>query len=213
MRNFNPVQINKVRSKTDYLDRELYVYYYAPLIFAAIERDIGEDKMWEWIKALLQSPAVMTNYTFLEQTLKKVINDKNKFDLLFSKYLNSDQSLNNVILTLNLKPNEMNELKSDTSLVKKYYYFFFYNPVTDAGSSQNKVIKYTEIKEKTCTQVELSNMSKAIFKKFENECENESGCYSNFNIYDSMEMAQSALKLWLERNNKNGTMLVKILKP
>ena len=56
-------------------------------------------------------------------------------------------------------------------------------------------------------------MSKAIFKKFENECEDESGCYSNFNIYDSMEMAQSALKLWLERNNKNGTMLVKILKP
>jgi len=213
MRNFDPVQINKVHSKTDYKDRELYVYYYAPLIFAAIERDIGEDKMWEWIKALLQSPAVMTNYTFLEQTLKKVVNDNNKFELLFSKYLNSDQSLNNVISTLKLKSNEMNELKSDNSLVKKYYYFFFYNPVADAGSSQNKVIKYTEIKEKTCTQVELSDMSKAIFKRFENECENESGCYSNFNIYDSMEMAQSALKRWLERNNKNGTMFVKILKP
>lgn len=213
MRNFDPVQINKIRSKTDYKDRELYVYYYAPLIFAAIERDIGEDKMWEWIKVLLQSPAVMTNYTFLEQTLKKVVNDKNKFELLFSKYLNSDQSLNNIISTLKLKSNEMNELKSDNSLVKKYYYFFFFHPVADAGSSQNKVIKYTEIKEKTCTQVELSNMSKAIFKRLENECENESGCYSNFNTYDSMEMAQSALKRWLERYNKNGAMFVKILEP
>lgn len=52
----------------------------------------------------------MTNYAFLEQTLKELVNDNNKFELLFNKYLNSDQSLNNVISTLKLKSNEMNEL-------------------------------------------------------------------------------------------------------
>ena len=67
MRNFNPVPIAEVRSKSDYKNRELYVYYYAPLIFSAIEKEIGEEKMWEWIKALLQSPAVFTNYSFLNK--------------------------------------------------------------------------------------------------------------------------------------------------
>jgi hypothetical protein len=213
MRNFNPVSIAKIRSKTDYKDRELYVYYYAPLICSAIEREIGEDKMWEWVKALLQSPAIMTNYTFLEQTLNKVVNDKNKFELLREKYFNSDYTLQNAVSTLNIQSDESSALKSEKPVAKTYYYFFFSRPLADAGSSQNQVIKHTEIAQVTCTQAELSKIAQPIFKRIKEECENDAGCTSDFNTYDSMEMAQSALKRWLERYNKNGTLVVKIIKP
>jgi hypothetical protein len=81
------------------------------------------------------------------------------------------------------------------------------------GSSQNRVIKHTEIREITCTQEELSKMAAPIFKKIGDECENEAGCSSDFNTYDSMEKAQAALQRWLQRRNKNGTLLVKIITP
>jgi hypothetical protein len=213
MRNLNPTPIAKVRSKTDYNNRELYVYYYAPLIFSAIEREIGDEKMWEWIKALLQSPAVMTNYIFLEQTLNKVVNDKNRFELLREKYFSSEHTLQNAISTLNIQADESSSSEGEKPVAKTYYYFFFSRPMTDAGSSQNHVIKRTEILQITCTRDELSKMSQPIFKRLKDECENDSGCTGDFNIYDSKEKAQSALQRWLERYNKNGTLLVKILKP
>lgn len=213
MRNFNPVPIYRVRSKTDYKDRELYVYYYAPLIFLAIENEIGENKMWEWMKSLLQSPAVISNYTFFEQTLNKVVNDKNKFELLREKYFNSDHTLQNAITTLNIQSDESYVVKSEKPVVKTYYYFFFSRPMADVGSSQNHVIKHTEIAQITCTQAELSKMAQPIFKRIKDECENEAGCTSDFNTFDTMEIAQAALKRWLISYNKTGTLLVKILKP
>jgi hypothetical protein len=191
----------------------LYVYYYAPLIFSAIEKEIGEEKMWEWIKALLQSPAVFTNYTFLEETLNKVVNDKTRFGLLREKYFSSEHTLQNVISTLNIPADESSPSTGEKPVAKTYYYFFFSRPMMDAGSSQNHVIKHTEILQITCTQEELSKMAQPIFKRLKDECENDAGCTGDFNTYDSMEKAQSALKRWLESHNKNGTLLVKILKP
>jgi hypothetical protein len=96
---------------------------------------------------------------------------------------------------------------------KTYYYFFFSGPMIDAGSSQNHVIKYTEIRQITCKPDELSKMAKPIFKKISGECENEGGCSSDFNTYDSMGHAQAALQRWLKRRNKDGKLVVKILTP
>jgi hypothetical protein len=212
MRNLNPTPVSKIRSKSDYRNRELYVYYYAPLIFSAIEKEIGEEKMWEWIRTLLQSPALLTNYIFFEQTLSKVVKDKNKFGLLREKYFNSEQSLQNAVSTLNLPVDESSP-SGGQDVPKTYYYFFFSRPMMDAGSSQNRVIKRTEILQITCTRDELSKMAQPIFKRLADECENDSGCTGDFNTYDSMEKAQAALKRWLDRHNKNGNLLVKILKP
>ncbi len=213
MRNLTPVPIAMIHSKTDYKERELYVYYYTPIIFSAIEKEIGEEKMWEWIKALLQSPTAMTNYAFLEQTLNKVVNDKNRFESLREKYFRCEHTLQNAVSTLNIQVDEFNDEKGEKSISKNYYYFFISKPKADAGSSQNQVIKHTEISMITCTEEELSKMAQAIHKQIKDECENDAGCTSDFNIYDSMEMAQSALKRWLGRINNNGTMVVKILKP
>ena len=213
MRDFVPVPMANIRSKNDYKNRELYVYYYAPIIFSAIEKEIGEEKMWKWIKALLQSPSVFTNYTFLETALNKAVSDEARFGQLKEKYLSSGQSLQNAITTLNIPADGSSASKGESGPARTYYYFFFSRPVMDAGSSQNRVIKYTEVSQITCTEDELSKMAQPVFKRIKDECENDGGCTSDFNTYDSMEKAQAALKRWLGRFNKDGTLLVKILMP
>jgi hypothetical protein len=213
MRNFKPLPIAQVHSKNDYHNRELYVYYYAPIIFSAIEKQIGEAKMWEWIKALLQTPAVFNNYKFLVQTLTKVVSDKNRFDILREKYFISEHSFQNAVSSLNIYEDKSSPSADEKKVVKTYYYFFFSRPLVDVGSSQNRVIKHTEIQQITCRQEELSKVSEPIFNRMQNECENDAGCSGDFNYYDSMEKAQAALKRWLGRFNKDGTLNVKILKP
>ena len=213
MRNFEPIPIANVHSKSDYRNRELYIYYYAPLIFSAIEKEIGEEKMWAWIKELLRSPAVFTNYTFFEQTLNNVVNDKTRFGLLHEKYFSSEHALQNAVSTLNLPVDESPHSSGEKPVAKTYYYFFFSRPMQDAGSSQNRVIKHTEIMHATGTWDEVWKMVQPVSKQIVAECENEAGCTNDFNTYDSMEKAQAALQRWLDRYNKNGTLLVKILKP
>jgi hypothetical protein len=56
-------------------------------------------------------------------------------------------------------------------------------------------------------------MAQPVFKRIADECENDAGCTGDFNTYDSQEKAQAALLRWSGRYNKNGTLLVKILKP
>jgi len=211
--NLKPIPMAEIRSSSDYINRELYVYYYAPIIFSAIEKEIGEEKMWQWIKMLLKSPSVFTNYQFVEQTLNKVVNDKTKFESLREKYFSSERTLQNALSTLNIPGDELSPLASKKPESKMYYYFFFSRPMLDAGSSQNRAIKHTEILQITCTPDELSKMAQPIFKRIADECENDGGCTSDLNTYDSMEKAQAALQRWLGRYNKNGALLVKILKP
>ncbi len=211
--NLTPIPISKVHAKSDYQNRELYVYYYAPLLFLAVEKEIGEEKIWEWTKSLIQSPTTFTNYLFLEHTLKNVVDDKSKFELLRGKYFYSEKSLQNIVSTLDIHTKELSVSKAEENKAKSYYYFFFSRPSQDAGSSQNHVIRHTEIMQITCTKEELSAMAKPIFKRINDECENDSGCFSDLNFYDSLESAQAALQRWLEWATKDGGMQVKILKP
>lgn len=212
MRNLVPVPVAKIRSKADYTNRELYVYYYAPLLFSALEKEIGEEKMWEWMKSLLLSPVTLTNYAFFEETLKKAVNNKTTYDRLYDRYFNSDSSFQHIVATLNIKTDEFQTTSDEKPAAKTYYYFFFSRPLADIGSTQNKMIVHSEIGKVTCTPAELSGISKPLGLRIKEECRNESGSTGDFNLYDSMEKAQSALKRWLDRYNKNGTMVVKVVK-
>ncbi|MGC4040594.1 MAG: hypothetical protein QM710_07385 [Flavobacterium sp.] len=93
---FKPVPFAKVKSKADYKDRELYVYYYAPLMFTAIEKEIGREKMWQWLGVLLKTKTDFTNYKFLTQSLEATLQDKTQFESIKSKYFDSDKSLKNI---------------------------------------------------------------------------------------------------------------------
>ena len=212
IRNFKPIPVADVRSANDYYDRERYVYYYAPILFSAIEREIGVKNMWEWIKSLLKTNTVFTNYKFFEETLGEVLKDDKKLNSLREKYFASKNSLQNALSTLGIGSDEIIQNVSEPT-TKTYYYFFFTRPRADAGSSQNRVIKHTRIAEITCMPNELSIMAEPIFKKLGDECENDSGCYSDFNTYASREMAESALQRWLNVHNKEGKLTVKVLEP
>jgi len=56
-------------------------------------------------------------------------------------------------------------------------------------------------------------MAEPIFKQSQDGCENEAGCSSDFNTYDSMEKAKAALLRWLGKYDKYGKLVVKVLKP
>src|SRR6185369_610364 len=80
--------------------RELYVYYYTPIILTAIEKEIGEQNMWKWMKTMMATKTEFTDYTFLENTLKITLNNSDKLELVKSKYLSSSQSLENAMEAL-----------------------------------------------------------------------------------------------------------------
>ncbi|HUR67405.1 MAG TPA: hypothetical protein VMZ03_13725 [Chitinophagaceae bacterium] len=92
---FEAIPFGKIRSHADYQNRELYVYYYAPILFSAIEKEIGEPTMWRWLKALLETKTVFTNYSFLEETLRSVLGDNNKFESIRAKYFYSNNAIEN----------------------------------------------------------------------------------------------------------------------
>jgi hypothetical protein len=102
VKSFAAIPFAKIRSHSDYQNREYYVYYYGPLILTAIEKEIGEGNMWKWIKSLLETKADFTNYAFIEQTLGAVT-DKATLESIKSKYFYSDNAIRNVLETTGFK--------------------------------------------------------------------------------------------------------------
>jgi hypothetical protein len=97
LQGFKSVPFGKVKTKSDYINRELYVYNYAAVIFTAIEKEIGEERMWAWVRNLLSTPTGFTNYAFIKETLSAALKDPQLFDRLERTYFTSDSSLQNAI--------------------------------------------------------------------------------------------------------------------
>ena len=103
LENFDPVPFSKIRSVSEYYNRELYVYNYAPIIFLAIEKEIGEKRMWKWLNAILTTPTNFTDYDFLVSTLQQTLHDNKKFDFLRTSFFENDRSLENARNTLSMQ--------------------------------------------------------------------------------------------------------------
>lgn len=93
LKGFKPTLFKDVKSQSDYKDRELYVYYYAPLLFWSIEQEIGEERMVNWLKFLLQQPTKFTDYAFMDEMLKKAIVDKNLYQKVKKELLDNPKFL------------------------------------------------------------------------------------------------------------------------
>lgn len=87
--------IKEIKTSSDYGDRNLYVYSYAPIIWLAIEKEIGERKMWLWLNKLLNTQSDQTNFEFMIQTLNKVLNDNTKSNYLIHHYFSNENAINN----------------------------------------------------------------------------------------------------------------------
>lgn len=198
LRNFKPIAFSGIHSPNDYHDRELYVYYYSALIFTAIEKEIGEESMWKWIRLLLQTPARFTNYTFIKQTLSEALHDQQQLEQIRNNYFTGDKVIEHVAAILGEeksleRPAPLAEQKSKT-----VYFFLIAKPMIDKGSPENRVVKHTVIKMFTGTEAEISKMVEPLFAKLHESCENKGGCSGDFNTYHTMEDAKAALERWLK---------------
>lgn len=77
-------------------DRQTYAYDYQTAILFSIEKEIGEEKMKQWIRLLLQGEECISNKVFFETTLKKAINNNELYNKIVQKYLTSDSTVENI---------------------------------------------------------------------------------------------------------------------
>lgn len=103
LKDFKPNSFSMVKSVTDIANRQTYVYDYAPIIFIAIEKEIGKKKMWEWLRNILETKVEFTNYDFLVSTLKNTLKNDKKSELIINTYFNNVNSTENAIKTLTEK--------------------------------------------------------------------------------------------------------------
>ncbi len=97
VKDFHPMPLSKIKSEHDYGNRELICYYSTPLLLLAIEKEIGPDKMWQWLHTILVTKTDFTNYDFLKTTLKTSLNDDNTYRAISDKYFESDVALKTAI--------------------------------------------------------------------------------------------------------------------
>lgn len=101
LKTFKTIPISKINTIRDIEDRERFVYNYAPLMFIAIEQEIGPKKMWEWLFNILNTKTNLTNYDFLLSTLQNTLNDEKMVLEIINKYFSSEQSMENILFQIN----------------------------------------------------------------------------------------------------------------
>lgn len=97
LEDFKARPFSQIKSDSEYDNRQLYVYDFAPIIFIAIEKEIGKEKMWKWLTNILNTPTKFTNYDFLISTLQKTLKNDKEFNNLKTQYFESEKSLGNAI--------------------------------------------------------------------------------------------------------------------
>ena len=97
LKTFKAIPFVGIKTSDDFKNRNTYVYTYAPILFVAIEKEIGEKKMWQWMNTILQTPTDFTNYDFLMSTLKITLKNDKQFENIINTYFNSEKSIENAI--------------------------------------------------------------------------------------------------------------------
>ena len=103
LQNFNAVPISEISSEKDYKNTGVYAYVYVPVVFLAVEKEIGENKMWQWLSEIVRSGNVLTGYNFLVSTLKSVLQNDKLLKRIEEKYFKSENSLKNILDKINLE--------------------------------------------------------------------------------------------------------------
>lgn len=87
--------LNTIREASE-ID-ENYRYNYIPLLLTALEKEIGKEKMWNWLNSVLKSKNVKTNYAFFKSSLMQIGLTQDEFEHFENIYIKSQNSINNVI--------------------------------------------------------------------------------------------------------------------
>lgn len=73
-----------------------YRYSYAPLLLTAIEQELGEEKMWQWLRIVLTSGSKNTDFSFFKTSLLQAGVSQVQLDHLILHYIDSPQAQHNV---------------------------------------------------------------------------------------------------------------------
>jgi hypothetical protein len=91
---FKPIPLNKVKNSE--ID-ETYRYIYVPLLFTALEKEIGIERVWNWVRTVLNAEKlVKTDYEFFKSSLLKSGVKESEFKAFEEKYILSDMAKENV---------------------------------------------------------------------------------------------------------------------
>lgn len=93
---------DQIKNSDDYGNKEYYLYYYAPVLFTAVEKEIGEKAMWQWLRVMAQSRSDHADYNFMVDAFKKTDIDKSLQEKIISKYFQSKDALKNAAEELGL---------------------------------------------------------------------------------------------------------------
>ncbi len=95
LKDFNPKSLTTVKSNE--ID-QTYRYKYIPLLITALEKEIGKEKVWNWLATILQSDkSIKTDYDFLKNSLLKSGITETEFKNFEEKYILSEKAKENVI--------------------------------------------------------------------------------------------------------------------
>jgi hypothetical protein len=98
---FKATPIASVKGKSDLGERQQYVYTFVPVVLTAIEKEIGDAKMWLWLKTMVSERPDFTDYAFFERTFNEAIGDEKEAARIKQKYFSSSDALQNAIDEIN----------------------------------------------------------------------------------------------------------------
>jgi len=93
LRNYKPLSL--IKTENDYGNRQYYLYCYVPVLLMAIDKEVGEQVMWKWLKTMVNAHPEVTDYDFLLNTFDSVVPDKNLREKVRTKYFTSENALEN----------------------------------------------------------------------------------------------------------------------
>ncbi|HAA13212.1 MAG TPA: hypothetical protein DCE41_16575 [Cytophagales bacterium] len=82
-----------------------YRYRYVPLLLSAIEREIGLEAIWEWLRTIIASePTEATDYAFFRNTLLRSGISETQVSDLEERYIFAEDAKQNILDALGLVP-------------------------------------------------------------------------------------------------------------
>lgn len=76
---------------------QTYRYRYIPLLLTALEKEVGTQKVWLWLREIINSKHTLSNYSFFKETLLKAGISQNALAHFENTYVKGEQSLARVL--------------------------------------------------------------------------------------------------------------------
>ncbi len=92
---FEPIPLNKVSRAGEI--GEMYRYRYVPLMLLAVEKEIGEEAMWAWMKEVINSDGQVTDYDFLLSSFSRAGIPQDTIDFLVRQYIESENAKQHIL--------------------------------------------------------------------------------------------------------------------